>query len=60
VLEPPDDDPVVPGGVLGDDLAVERRERVGKQRCAALPGRQSSPAKRSEPAGAARFAKPSL
>ena len=38
VVDPPDDDPVIAGGMLGDDLALEGGEGVGEQRYAAAPG----------------------
>ena len=31
LVDLPDDDPVIPGGVLGDDLALEGGEGVGEQ-----------------------------
>ena len=34
-VDPADDDPVVAGGMLGDDLALEGGEGVGEQRYAA-------------------------
>ena len=51
VVDAPDDDPVVAGGVLGDDLALEGGEGVGEQRYAAVArAAQSRPANRSAPA----------
>ena len=38
VVDAPDDDPVVAGGMLGDDLTLEGGEGVGEQRYAAVPG----------------------
>src|SRR5215211_6100848 len=35
VVDPPYDDPVIAGGMLGDDLALEGGEGVGEQRDAA-------------------------
>jgi hypothetical protein len=54
VVDLPDDDPVIAGGMLGDDLALRVARasvRRGRPPC---PGSQSRPAKRSAPGGLAR------
>jgi hypothetical protein len=55
-VDQPDDDRVVAGGVLGDDLALEGGEGVAEKRDAAAAGLQVEARNRSAPAGVARIA----